>query len=111
MSKLHNDFEQLPSSDAIDYLELHWSGKENDATVIERLENIPGKHASVRIYHALSRLNQGKIGAQEAKEGIRLYGDYIDDEKREPNSHPNIRKLIEIVENSGHMQVVVYKKR
>ena len=111
MSKLHSDFEQLPSSDDIEYLELHWSGKENGLPILERLENVQGKQASVRIYHALSQMNDGTVQAQQAKEGLRLYGAYTDDEKREPNSHPNIRKLLELVENNSQMRVVVYKKR
>lgn len=111
MSKFHDDFAQLPSCDDIEYLELHPSDTENDPSLVERLENIPGKQASVRIYHALHLLNDGHIGPQQAIEGLRLYGTYTDDEKREPYSHPNIRKLIDLVEKNSHMRVVVYKKR
>lgn len=64
------------------------------------LENIPGKQASVKILHAIASKNDNKITTKEAKEGLELYGDYTQEEIQNPNSHPNIRLLLNVIEKN-----------
>ena len=61
------------------------------------IENIPGKQASVKILAGIATDN--KITTKEAEIGLALYGDYTAEENQLPNSHPNIRLLLNIIEN------------
>jgi hypothetical protein len=64
------------------------------------IDNIPGKQASVKILYNISQANDFKITVEQANTGIALFGDYAEEEKQQPNSHPNIRLLLDIIEGN-----------
>ena len=61
------------------------------------IPNIPGKQASVKILHAIAMSNDSRITEKEAQAGLALFGDYAQEEKDSPGSHPNIRLLLNIL--------------
>ncbi|MFK8026878.1 MAG: DUF2322 family protein [Gammaproteobacteria bacterium] len=63
------------------------------------LENIPGKQASVKILYSIAQTNHSQINRSVARTGIALFGDYAQEEEQQPNSHPNIRFLMNIMTN------------
>ena len=69
------------------------------------LPNIPGKQASLKIYYAISRTPDNTITRQQARTGLELFGDYVADELEHPDAHPNIRLLLNIIENDETWQV------
>jgi len=71
------------------------------------LPNVPGKQASVRIYFAISRNAKKAISSQQAQIGLQLFGDYVTDELNHPDAHPNIRLLLNIIDNDEVWQVAV----
>lgn len=72
------------------------------------LKNEPGKKASVKIYYAISHSNNFKITPAQAQAGLDLYGDYVQQERQQPNSHPNIRLLLEtIAQNSSWLVKII----
>ena len=87
-------FDQLQATDNFKKLYLN---KQNSNETLS-LDNIPGKQASVKILYNIA--NNSIIGTEEAQKGLALYGDYTQEEKQQPNSHPNIRLLLNIVENN-----------
>ncbi len=87
-------FHSLPDSSHIKTLEL--TNTQNNQSYT--LENIPGKKASVKIFHAIAADNDNKINKQAAAMGLALFGEYTDEERQTPNSHPNIRLLIDIID-------------
>ena len=87
-------FNKLPATDYIVKLTLSKMGTEEKFT----LENIPGKQASVKILFNIKD-EHSRIGTQEAQRGLSLYGDYTAEEKQQPDSHPNIRLLMNVIEH------------
>ena len=83
------EFDILPDSSHIEAIEIT-----NMKTRLKHvIENIPGKKASVRIYAGISKNNT--ISPIEARKGLELYGDYVKEELVAPDSHPNIRLLLD----------------
>ncbi len=86
-------FDNLPDTSFIKTLVLI-----NPVKNIKHLvENIPGKQASVRILYAIAQQNQNLIASTQAKTGLALFGDYVQFEEQTPNTHPNIRLLLETI--------------
>ena len=94
-------FHSLPDSSHIKSLEL--INTQNQHTHI--LENVPGKKASVKILHGIAVDNDNIINKQAAAWGLALFGEYTDEERQSPNSHPNIRLLIEIIDGDQTWEV------
>lgn len=93
-------FNQLDDIASIHEIQL--VNHESDASHI--IKNQPGKQASVKIYNALAQMNNSKISTSEAIHGLELYGDYVAEEELAPNSHPNIRLLINIIKKQQTWQ-------
>ena len=92
-------FDDLQPTDHFKHLKLtNQNGNE-----IITLDNIPGKQASVKILYNIA--NNNVIGTTEAQTGLALYGDYTEEEKQQPYAHPNIRLLIDIIENNEQWSV------
>ena len=87
-------FDDLQSTDHFKNLKLT---KQNGDEIIT-LDNIPGKQASVKILYSIA--NNSVIGTAEAQRGLALYGNYTEEEKQQPYAHPNIRLLIDVIENN-----------
>ena len=64
------------------------------------VDNIPGKQASVKILYSIAQTNHSQITIKQARTGIALFGDYALEEQQQPNSHPNIRFLIDVIDNN-----------
>lgn len=58
--------------------------------------NAPGKAASARIYYNLAKRHGGVIGAEAARAGCELYGEYLQEAIDVEGSHPNIDLLLRI---------------
>jgi hypothetical protein len=63
-----------------------------------RVPNAPGKAASARIYAHLAAGGGGALGPAQAAEGLRLYGEYVEEARAQPGSHPNIDLLFRIAD-------------
>ena len=92
-------FDQLQATDNYNHLYL---SRENGTERIT-LDNIPGKQASVKILYNIA--NDSIISSNEALHGLALYGDYTQEEKDQPGAHPNIRLLMDIIENNESWKV------
>ncbi|MEM8844970.1 MAG: DUF2322 family protein [Pseudomonadota bacterium] len=62
-----------------------------------KIDNVPGKQASVKILYNIVSENKFKLTANEALQGLALYGDYTLEERNNSGSHPNIKLLIETI--------------
>lgn len=91
--KFGSDFNNLPNTAGLQAIELTNSVSGDQHTII----NEPGKHASVKIFYAISNANELQITAAQAKIGLKLYGDYVEQEQQQPHSHSNIRLLLDII--------------
>lgn len=91
----------LPSVDHLAAIELKREGGDEAAL---RIENKPGQAGSLRLYHALWQ-RFGAIDAPAAEEGLRLYAEHTADARANPGKHPNIDRLLALVEDKGRYSV------
>ena len=62
------------------------------------IENKPGKAGSLAVYTALAA-RHGKIDPAAAREGLELFAEHTADARANPGKHPNIDRLIEVIES------------
>ncbi len=92
----------LPSTDHLAAVELTGPGGE-----VVRIDNIPGSQGSVRVYAYLLG-KYGAIDAGAAAAGLALYAEHTADARASPGKHPNIDRLLAILDDGRacHGQVV-----
>lgn len=71
------------------------------------IDNVPGKQASAKILYSIATNNYFTISHDEAETGLLLFGDYIEEENLHPNSHPNIRFLMDVIANNEEWTVEI----
>lgn len=72
---------------------------------VATVENRPGQAGSLAVYHALAQRHAGAITPAAAAEGLVLYAEHTDDARAHPGKHPNIDRLLQMVEQ-GHTLTV-----
>jgi len=87
-----DNLKQLPSIAHLAALELLDSAGNVAATI----ENRPGKAGSLAVYAALAA-RHGRIDAAGAQEGLELFAEHTIDARANPEKHPNIDRLLEVI--------------
>ncbi|NTV10925.1 MAG: DUF2322 family protein [Zoogloea sp.] len=72
--------------------------------VVASIENKPGQAGSLAVYNHLAQIH-GAITPEAAKQGITLYAEHSDDAYANPGKHPNIDRLIGLVERGETLTV------
>lgn len=72
--------------------------------VVATIENKPGQAGSLAVYNHLAQL-YGAITAEAAKKGLELYAEHVDDARAHPGKHPNIDRLIGLIERGETLRV------
>jgi len=77
-----------------------------DATdaVAATIENKPGQAGSLAVYNHLAQL-YGAISPEAAKKGLELYAEHTEDARGNPGKHPNIDRLIGLIERGETLRV------
>ena len=75
-----------------------------DGETVAVIENVPGTQGSFRVYHHVAQ-KWGGIGIDAAQEALILFAEHADDARLHPGKHPNIDRLLEIVERNLHFEV------
>jgi hypothetical protein len=70
------------------------------------LENKPGSQGSVKVYHHLFKM-YGAITLDAAVEGLSLYCEHTEDAENCPGKHPNVDRLLDILENESPLEVKI----
>ncbi len=68
------------------------------------IENKPGQALSLAIYNHLAQL-YGAITPEAAKKGLELYGEHSEEARLNPGKHPNIDRLIGLIERNETLRV------
>jgi hypothetical protein len=84
----------LPEVEELSHLELYDASGQMAACI----ENKAGSQGSLRVYHYLAR-SRGCIGPAEAEEGLRLFAEHTEDARKKPGAHPNIDRLLWIIDS------------
>lgn len=91
----------LPTIDDIEAIELY-EGKK----LFARIDNKPGSAGSVKVYHALFE-EFGVINTDAANKGIEMYCQHTEDARNNPGKHPNIDRLLDVIDNDQVLTVKV----
>lgn len=95
-----DNLRQLPPVDHLAALEL----LDAQGRVVATVENRPGQAGSLAVYAALWA-RHGRIDAAAAQEGLALYAEHTPSAREHPGQHPNIDRLLRLVESGGHLDV------
>jgi hypothetical protein len=101
-SAFRDTLETLPGVSHLAGLQLH----DEHGTVVATLYNQPGSAGSVAVYHALAQ-RFGAITVDAAHEGLSLYAEHTADARAHPGKHPNIDRLLDLVERGGWFSVTL----
>ena len=82
---------------------------DQQGTMIDSIENVPGKSGSVSVYHHVSA-DSGRLNPATAEEALQLYAEHTADAQQHPGKHPNIDRLFHIIKNNLTYQVKIINK-
>ena len=93
----------LPAIDGVERIDL----VDAAGTVVDTIENKPGKQGSLAVYRYLARAF-GALDAPAAKHGLLVFGEHTADARERPGAHPNIDRLLAIAAEGAalHIEVV-----
>jgi hypothetical protein len=77
---------------------------DSEGATVATIENKPGQSGSVAIYNHLGQ-TFGAITAEAARKGIELYAEQVADAKTNPGKHPNVDRLIRLIEAPETLRV------
>lgn len=78
----------------------------SDASLAGVIENKPGSQGSLKIYYHLFRM-YGEISLDAAVEGLSLFAEHTEDAENCPGKHPNVDRLLNILEDEKPLTVKV----
>ncbi len=104
MSHFAEILKTLPAIDEIEKLELY-----DGDTLVDTIDNKPGKAGSVAVYNALLQ-EFGAINKAASIKGLILYAEHTADAQENPGKHPNIDRFFTIIAEGGELQGKVINK-
>ena len=75
-----------------------------EGQVLATIENKAGQAGSLSVYNHSGQL-YGAITPEAAKKGLELYAEHTEDARQNPGKHPNIDRLIQLIEASQTLRV------
>jgi hypothetical protein len=102
MQKFSDILLTLETPDDVQRIELYHA----DGTPAGVIENKPGSQGSVKVYNHLYKM-YGAITLDAAVEGLSLYAEHTEDAENCPGKHPNVDRLLDILEDEEPLTVKV----
>ena len=102
MQKFSDVLMTLDNADEVRRIELYYENGESAGAI----ENKPGSQGSVKVFHHLYKMFGG-ITLDAAVEGLALYAEHTEDAENCPGKHPNVDRLINVLENEEPLTVKV----
>ncbi|VWC58864.1 RNA polymerase factor sigma-32 [Burkholderia contaminans] len=96
---------QLPAIDGVARIDL--VGANGD--VVATIENQPGKQGSLAVYHYLKQAF-GTLDAKAAEHGLSVFAEHTADARNRPGAHPNVDRLLAIVDGGEALRIDVVAK-
>lgn len=90
----------MPSVEGLGRIEL----LDQTGEVVATIENQPGKQGSLRVYQYL-HLTFGELDARAAAHGLEVFAEHTEDAKNRPGAHPNIDRLLDIVDGASGLTI------
>lgn len=75
-----------------------------EGNLLVAIENKAGSQGSLAVYNHLAQ-TYGAITPEAARKGLELYAEHTEDARERPGKHPNIDRLIELVEQKKTLRI------
>jgi hypothetical protein len=105
MQKFSDILQSLDDASHVQCIELFNS----DGSPAGAIENKPGSQGSVKVYYHLFRM-YGEISLDAAVEGLSLFAEHTADAENCPGKHPNVDRLLNLLEDEQPLTVKVTEK-
>lgn len=103
-SSFRDNLQLMPSFENLTRIDMiNQSG-----TVVASIENQPGKQGSLAVYQYLEQ-SFGVINADAAAHGLEVFAEHTADAKNRPGAHPNIDRLLEIVDGANPLSIRLFE--
>lgn len=102
MQKFSDILLTLDDASDIKRIELYYENGEPAGII----ENKPGTQGSIKVYNHLFKMFGG-ITLDAAVEGLALYAEHTEDAENCPGKHPNVDRLINVLEEEEPLTVKV----
>lgn len=106
MEKFSDVLLSLDDASDIQKIELFYPDGEAAGVIM----NKPGNAGSLKVYNHLFNM-YGEISLDAAVEGLSLYAEHTFDAENSPGKHPNIDRLLDILENEEPLTVKLSKAK
>ena len=97
-----DNLQQLPSVAGLARIDL----VDAQGLVVASIANEPGKQGSLAVYQYLQQVF-GTLDAAAAEHGLLVFGEHTADARNRPGAHPNIDRLLEIVDGGAALDIKV----
>lgn len=102
MQKFSDVLLTLDNADEVHRIELYFE----DGKPAGNIENKPGSQGSVKVFYHLYKM-YGGITLDAAVEGLALYAEHTEDAENCPGKHPNVDRLISVLENEAPLTMKI----
>ncbi|MBK8744786.1 DUF2322 family protein [Propionivibrio sp.] len=75
-----------------------------EGRVLVAIENKTGSQGSLAVYNHLAQ-TFGAITPEAARKGLELFAEHTEDARAHPGKHPNIDRLLELIENNVTLRI------
>lgn len=72
--------------------------------IVATIENVPGKQGSLAVYQYLQQ-SFGILDKQAATHALEIFAEHTADAKSRPGAHPNIDRLLDIVNGASPLSI------
>lgn len=93
-----DNLRSIPAVDHLERIELL-----RDGALVAAIANRPGQAGSLAVYHHLLQ-RYGGIGREAAAAGLQLYAEHTADARANPGKHPNIDRLLAILDGAPPLE-------
>ena len=77
---------------------------DGEGNLVGAIENKAGSQGSLAVYNHLAQ-TYGAITPDAAKKGLELYAEHSEDARLHPGKHPNIDRLIAVIDGNKTLRI------
>lgn len=100
MSQFSANLKKLPGISHLAAINL----LDAEGNLVVAIENKAGSQGSLSVYNHLAQ-TFGAITPEAAKKGLELYAEHTEDARAHPGKHPNIDRLMVLVEEKKTLRI------
>ena len=95
-----DNLQLLPSIEGLARIDLI----DRAGTIVATIENQPGKQGSLAVYQYLQQCF-GVLNSEAADHALAIFAEHTADAKNRPGAHPNIDRLLDIIDGAAPLNI------